>query len=805
MSAIDFEPRFQRERAALAAEADPELRAEGLLNLASREERRGRADLALSIYSSLGDPASPDYVAGVADRARRRSGALGGEGRFGDRFEVFTRNFFAQASDPALLLGMGVAGGLGTALRFGALSRLAASPAAWWSRGLGARALASTGAWLLEAPAFTVATRLGRRALGSDHSTSLPWRDELLSGYLMLGALKLAGAAVGPLTSRLPSFTAGTLRLGSQLGALMLTHRAEIGLGLRSSASADQILAESLGTLLHFHVSGRLSGALFGPGYAQALQGLELRSRDLAVSSLPPRPLPWLGSPAYAAAGPRIETAGPRSEAGARPPVLQMSALPKDGEASPGPGRPALGSGDFSVQEVPNVPRMAVEQIVRQVEPEFFEPELMESLLSRKRPWNEAYRREVERELRQYLNEDGLPTYALQHEKVQRYLGQVWRNSREPGTPFSSEAQAALAEIGAARVFLRDFRFSDGTHFAPSPFLRSAGLSADLGRDFFFLSDIGRTTGSFKERGALVEVRKAALEGVLHVVTASHGNHGLAVALAARKLGLRSTVVVPDTTPQVKVERLRSLGATVVSTGEKPWRGYEEARDWAVQYVLERNLHLRERLELDPVARYIHGFEDVIPGQGVAAYEILEALNRLPVAQRESLSRATFLVPTGGGGLAAGLATVLKAELPQARVIGVLSEEAPAMHLSLIDGRRSEVFLNAKSLCDSGIGLTIPGARAFRLLSELLDGSLPVSDAWVGEAMRRIYRHEGLKVEGGAATGLAAVLSGRLSEWGVAPEAPIVTVFTGGNIDSSRHADVMAGREAALPSPPPQR
>ncbi|HEX5034057.1 MAG TPA: pyridoxal-phosphate dependent enzyme, partial [bacterium] len=412
----------------------------------------------------------------------------------------------------------------------------------------------------------------------------------------------------------------------------------------------------------------------------------------------------------------------------------------------------------------------------------------------RKLPWNETYRREVEGEMRRYLNEEGLPSYALKHEKVQRYLGQVWRNSREPGAPFSPEAQAMLAEIGAARVFLRDFRFADGSSFTASPFLRSEGISAELGRDFYFLSDVGRTTGSFKERGALVEVRKAALNGILHVVTASHGNHGLAVALAAQKLGLRSTVVIPDTTPQIKVKRLRSLGATVVSTGEKPWRGYEEARDWALQYVFERNLHLRERLEFDPVARFIHGFEDVIPGQGVTAYEILEAMKRLPEAQRESLSRAAFLIPTGGGGLAAGLATVLKSELPQARVIGVLSEEAPAMHLSLIDGRRSEVFLNAKSLCDSGIGLTIPGARPFRLLSELLDGSLPVSDAWVGKAMRRIYGHEGLKVEGGAATGLAAVLSGRLSELGVAPETPVVTVFTGGNIDSSRHADVMAGR-----------
>ena len=781
---------FQRERAALAAETDPELRAAGLLSLAARQERKGNESLALELYASLSDPQSADFFISTAERARRRSSALRGEGGFGDRFEVFSRNFFQQVSDPALLLGMGLAGGLGSALRFGALSRLAASPAAWWSRGFGARSLASTGAWLLEAPAFTASVRLGRRAFGAE-TPAPPLGEELLSSYLMLGALKVSGAAVAPWAQRSGPRGAGLLRHGAQLGGLMLVHRAEMGLGLRPVSSMDHVLAESLGTLLHFHVSGRLGGALFGPNYARALQGLELRTRTLAA---PPRPFYWPEAPAFATTGLHLEMRRGPSEAGARPNVLQMSALSKDGEARPSVGRSPMGSGDFPVEEAPSVTRMALDRLIQQNEPEFFGPELMENLISTRRFWTERDRLEVKEELRRYLNEEGIPRYELQHERVQGYLRQVWLNSREPGTPFSPEAQAALAEIAAARVFLQNFRFADGSRFEPSPFLRSKGLSAELGRDFYFLSDLGRATGSFKERGALVEVRKAALDGALHVVTASHGNHGLAVALAAQKLGLRSTIVVPDTTPRVKVDRLRSLDATVVTTGQEPWRGYEEARDWALQYVFERNLHLRERLEMGPVARYIHGFEDVIPGQGVAAYEILEAIHRLPEAQRESLSRGAFLIPTGGGGLVAGLATVLKAELPQARVIGILSEEAPAMHVSLIDRRRSEVFLNEKGLCDSGIGLTIPGARPFRLLSELLDGSLPVSDAGVGEAMRRIYRHEGLVLEGGAATGLAAVLSGRLPELGIGPETPIVTVLTGGNIDSSRHAAVMAGR-----------
>ncbi len=115
------------------------------------------------------------------------------------------------------------------------------------------------------------------------------------------------------------------------------------------------------------------------------------------------------------------------------------------------------------------------------------------------------------------------------------------------------------------------------------------------------------------------------------------------------------------------------------------------------------------------------------------------------------------------------------------------------MHFSLIEGRRNEVFLNEKGLCDSGIGLTIPGYRPFELLRETLDGSLAVSDPQVAEAMRLIHRGEGLVVEGGAATGVAAVMSGRLQELGHREGSPVVTIFTGGNIDLALRQAVLLG------------
>jgi threonine dehydratase len=782
----------QTEFSALAAERDPELRAEGLLHLASRHTNQGREDLAVEIYQSLGDSNSPHYFEPTAARAERRLRALNGGGDFGERFEVFGRRFFSQATDPALLIAMGIAGGLGAALRFGALARLTAAPASVFTRGLGARFLASAGALAFEAPGFTAATRLGRRVFGHE-GVEAPWQSELLSGYVMLGALRLSTGAVNPWLNggSIPGWNASLMRQGSQLGGLLLAHRAEVFAGLRPEMTASQALAESLGTLLHFHVSGRLSASLMGSRFAAWNQGLEIRSRAWGALASTRPSIAVSPEPAWVVAGPSLAAIHGEGEVSRGPLVLQMTALTKDGSAPAGGGRRPMASGDFSVQEEPSIIRLSVENLIRHSDPQFFEPELMEHQISQKRGMAESELREVEQGIRLYLNEEGIPSYPLHHEKVQAYLGRPWLNSRTPETPFSAEALAALAEIQAAQVFLRDFRFSDGHRFEPSPFLRSEGLSQVLGRDFYYLSDIGRPTGSFKERGALIEVRRAALNGALHVVTASHGNHGLAVAMAAQKLGLRSTIVVPDTTPQVKIDRLHSFNATVVVTGEQPWRGYEEARDWALRYVFERNLHMRNRLDLDGVTRYIHGFEDVIPGQGVAAYEMLAGLR--------GIVDPTFLVPTGGGGLAAGLVTVIKSEMPRARVIGVLSEEAPAMHLSLIDGVRSEVFLNEKGLCDSGIGLTVPGARPFRLLSELLDGTIPVSDPLVGEAMRLIHRHEGLRVEGGAATGLASVLGGRLQEFGIPPESPLVTIFTGGNVDLARHGDVMTGREAPLP------
>lgn len=812
----------QAEVRSISRETDSALAAESWLAFAQRQEAAGEIESAAEVYAAL--QSTPDVsevgnATWISRRAQERLRVLAGGGRMGDRFEFLARRFAAQAADPAMIAGMGAAATVSSLVRLGTLSRLLASPASnVFSRGVGARILAASAAFAPEVGAFWAASRTMSAALGREQtwdlgSVSREWASLALglgllkfSGWLSRGLFDRVHGIGGTSTQGLSALTRASRPWVEQLGifgGISLAHYLEPRLGLRPLGSSESFWSDSLATLLQFHVGGRLSAQVLGPRYAAWQQALVLRTQVLSAST--PRMIlsqPFELGPAWAIAGiSRIEGTTPllgsRHSERMRPGVLMMAnavdSLGLVGNSGPVSSERPASNGHSKLLQRLLVTRVAIERRIEASDPEYFTPERLASLLSRLRRgfFTRSEHARLQHAVRRYLNEKGLSSYALDDPLVRERNAQVWLNPRVDAV-FSANFETTLREIEAARVALAGMRFGDGSRFEPSRFQRSEGISQELGTDFYFLNDATRPTGSFKERGALIEVHRAALAGALHVVTASHGNHGLAVALAAQKLGLRSTIVVPDTTPRVKIQRLQGLGATVVTTGEQPWRGYEEARDWALRYTFERNLYLQSSFDIEGVMRYVHGFEDVIPGQGVAGFEMLEAIQALSPAQRERLSHASFLLPTGGGGLTAGVGTVLRRHLPHARVIAVASEEAPALHFSLMEGRRSEVFLNEKGLCDSGIGLTIPGAKPFQLLQELLHGSLTVSDFHVAEAMRRIYRHEGLAVEGGAATGLAAVLSGRLRNLDVDPKRPLVSVLTGGNIDPSRHAEVVS-------------
>jgi len=293
-----------REAAALIQESDAELRAAGYLRLAARLESRGKEGQAAQIYQDI----LAEGGAG-AESARRRLEVLQGGGSFGARIERLNRNFVKQAADPALLLGMGLAGTVASLARFGILSRLATSPASWATRGFGARLVAGTGGLALEAPAFTAGTRFFHALVPNDGSPGeASWKHELASGYLLLGAFRLTGVAHRAATlhwlggKAAGGLNARILQQGFAWAGILGAHLAESRLGLREGRPFGDTAWESLATLLQLHVAGRLSQNLLGPRLTRFHWELENLGRNL--------PPPSFRGPALAGAGPSTPGSG---------------------------------------------------------------------------------------------------------------------------------------------------------------------------------------------------------------------------------------------------------------------------------------------------------------------------------------------------------------------------------------------------------------------------------------------------------------------------------------------------------------
>lgn len=312
-----------REAAALLKERDAELRAAGYIRLAAGLESRGKERQAAQIYQHIIAEGGKE-----AELARRRLEVLQGGGSFGAQVERLSRNFAKQAADPALLLSMGVAGTVASLARFGILSRLAAAPASWGTRGFGARLVAGTGSLALEAPAFTVGTRCFQ-AWGPSETPpdGTSWKRELASGYLLLGAFRLTGAFHRAATAQwLGAETAGglnarLLQQGASWTGILGAHLAESRLGLREPRPFGDTAWESLATLLHLHVAGRLSQNLLGPRFSRF--HWELQNRGQNLPKLPPRGL------ALAGTGSSPFLAGPETPAFQAPLQLWMASGPE--------------------------------------------------------------------------------------------------------------------------------------------------------------------------------------------------------------------------------------------------------------------------------------------------------------------------------------------------------------------------------------------------------------------------------------------------------------------------------------------
>jgi threonine dehydratase len=280
-------------------------------------------------------------------------------------------------------------------------------------------------------------------------------------------------------------------------------------------------------------------------------------------------------------------------------------------------------------------------------------------------------------------------------------------------------------------------------------------------------------TGSFKVRGAFnatlcLRQRSPETRGV---ITVSSGNHGQAVALAARTLGLDCTVVMPQGSNPAKVAAVRALGATVVSEGVTGANREERAQE------------LQERTGL----AMIHPFDawDTIHGQGTIGLELLEDIPDL----------GTLVCPVGGGGLISGCAIAVKAAHPDVRVIGVEPELAADAAASTRSGRHERLTMPPATIADGLRSMSI-GDRGFEVIVRhaLVDRVVTVTEAEIEQAMIAIWTRLRLVVEPSGAVGVAALLAGRI------PSSPAgartAVVLSGGNVDPSLAARLLAAHAA---------
>jgi len=320
-----------------------------------------------------------------------------------------------------------------------------------------------------------------------------------------------------------------------------------------------------------------------------------------------------------------------------------------------------------------------------------------------------------------------------------------------------------LADIEKAREMLVGVAIQ-------TPMEESRWLSALAGGPVGLKCENLQRTGSFKARGAYVRIARLSEDERRHgVVAASAGNHAQGVALAAQLLGIRSTVFMPEGAPIPKERATRAYGADVVFHGRYLEDALAEAKEFSARTG----------------AVLIHPFDhfDIVAGQGTVGLEILE----------QAPDVETVLVPTGGGGLLAGVAIAVKALRPDVKVIGVQAEGAAAYPASLKKG--NPVALESMKTMADGIAVGLPGEITFAAVRDHVDEILTVSEDSLSRALLALLERAKMVVEPAGAAAVAAMLD-RPSEF----RTPAVALLSGGNIDPLllgkviRHGMAAAGR-----------
>jgi len=296
-----------------------------------------------------------------------------------------------------------------------------------------------------------------------------------------------------------------------------------------------------------------------------------------------------------------------------------------------------------------------------------------------------------------------------------------------------------------------------------TPLLFSSALSRRTDCEIFLKMECWQLCGCFKVRGAINMVSALSEdERNRGLVTCSSGNHGTALAYAASLFGHPPTkIFLPMYADPNKVSKLKALGAKAVLRGDT----FLETLDEAQQYAI------------DSGATYVHSHSHplVIAGQGTIGLEIIEDLPDVE----------TIIVPIGGGGLISGIATAVKSAAPEVRVIGVEPIAAPGAYLSFRDGHCHERIDIQPSVADGLLGTLTP--LTWEISRNLVEGVKLVEEDEIIQAMRLFQQDEQLMVEGAAAVGLAAILSGKVEVQG----QKVVLVLTGRNINADRYNELI--------------
>jgi threonine dehydratase len=341
----------------------------------------------------------------------------------------------------------------------------------------------------------------------------------------------------------------------------------------------------------------------------------------------------------------------------------------------------------------------------------------------------------------------------------------VTGSDRESGAD-AVERRIAAGDAQAARAVVSPI----ARH---TPLLSSRSLSDGCGGHVVLKAENLQRTGSFKLRGAVHKISR--LERPTGVVAGSAGNHGQSLAYAARERGIPCEVFMPSEAAVAKVAAVQAFGGIVHLGGESV--------DACVAAALER--------AAETGAGFVHPFDDpeVILGQATLGLELLDDVPDL----------AAVVVPIGGGGLISGIAGVVKAARPTARVIGVQVAACAPFPESI--RTRVPVTFDARATIADGIAIKRPGELTLPLVERWVDEVVVVSEDAIAEAMVWLLERSKLVVEGGGAVGVAALLGGQIKP---DPNGPTVIVLSGGNVDAGllaaiahRH-ETTAGRRLRL-------